>query len=364
MKNKLNLALFVAVFLMLNACKSILLTPETKNTPTNCFNMLYKTVDENYSFFEYKHINWDSIRNYHAPYVNDKMPNDSLYNILSGMLSNLSDGHVNMVTDFDRSRNWSWYRDFPQNYNEEFVNRAYLSKDCYYTGSLVNAWIDSIGYMHYSSFANPIKTEQLNFVLNRFKNAKAIIIDVRDNGGGSMNNIFQIMERFTSKKTYLGTIEKKNGPAHNDFSKADSMFATPVKKKLDDKKASKDKVSLKKVDKNAKDTLATFLNKPVIILTNRLCYSATDFFVGFMKQLPNVTVIGDQTGGGGGLPIGSELPNGWRYRFSATKTSLPDGFMIENGVPPHIKASTGPEDELKGKDGIIERALQFLKEGK
>ena len=353
MKKNIYYALTIIV-LFTFSCKSMLLTDDMKNTPTNCFKMLSKTVDENYSFFDYKHINWDSTCRYYKPMVNDKMPKDSLYGVLSGMLNSLNDGHVNMVTEFDRSRSWGWYQNYPQNFNFEFLQRTYLKNNTYYTGPLVNTWIDSIGYVHYGSFGSPIKTEHLNFVLDRFKNSKAIILDMRNNGGGSMANIFQIMSRFTTKKTYLGQMYRKNGIGHNDFSKGDSIFVKPIERKKD--KNGK----IKKIEKDAPDTLVTYLNKPIFILTNRLCYSATNFFVGYMKQLPNVTVIGDQTGGGGGLPISSELPNGWRYRFSATKMILPDGLNIEGGVPSNVQISTGPEDELKGIDAMIERVKLLM----
>jgi hypothetical protein len=41
---------------------------------------------------------------------------------------------------------------------------------------------------------------------------------------------------------------------------------------------------------------------------------------------------------------------------------LPDGFNIEFGVEPKIRVSTGAKEELEGKDAIIERALQLIRE--
>ena len=57
--------------------------------------------------------------------------------------------------------------------------------------------------------------------------------------------------------------------------------------------------------------------KKAIVLPNRSCYSATNTFVRDMKECPLVTIMGDRTGGGSGLPFSSELPNGWSIRFSA-----------------------------------------------
>ena len=46
--------------------------------------------------------------------------------------------------------------------------------------------------------------------------------------------------------------------------------------------------------------------RPIIILTNRSCYSATSHFVTMAKEFPKVIGLGDKTGGGAGLPM--ELP--------------------------------------------------------
>ena len=50
------------------------------------------------------------------------------------------------------------------------------------------------------------------------------------------------------------------------------------------------------------DSTAMMLDKPIVVLVNRHSYSATNFFSAYMSTLPNVTLIGDQSGGGGGVP--------------------------------------------------------------
>ena len=55
-----------------------------------------------------------------------------------------------------------------------------------------------------------------------------------------------------------------------------------------------------------------------------------------MKGLPQVKIVGVKTGGGGGLPMSSELPNGWAVRFSSSRTYDADGADIEQGITPDV----------------------------
>ena len=73
-------------------------------------------------------------------------------------------------------------------------------------------------------------------------------------------------------------------------------------------------------------------------------------------------VGGDESGGGGGVPVSFELPNGWKFRISATRTYLPDGYNIEKGIEPDIYQTTGPAEELQGIDAIIEKGREVILE--
>ena len=79
-----------------------------------------------------------------------------------------------------------------------------------------------------------------------------------------------------------------------------------------------------------------------------------------MKQLPNVTIIGDTTGGGCGLPFTSELPNGWSVRFSAAVIRDAEGNITEFGVAPDIKVDMTEADRQAGHDTILDTAISHL----
>ena len=81
-----------------------------------------------------------------------------------------------------------------------------------------------------------------------------------------------------------------------------------------------------------------------------------------MSVLPNVTLVGDRTGGGGGMPMSSQLPNGWIVRYSAVPSYDSHGNDIEFGIDPDVPAAITDADFLRGRDTIIETARRLLTE--
>ncbi|MDL2241236.1 hypothetical protein LJC69_06385, partial [Bacteroidales bacterium OttesenSCG-928-K22] len=187
--------------------------------------------------------------------------------------------------------------------------------------------------------------EEWNFIAEKYVDCKGIIFDVRNNGGGYVANVNFIGSQLVDFEFLYGVYKVKNGPKHNDFSEYIPLMVYPVEKQGAELQTPQAK---------------RFKSNNIIVLTNRHCYSATNFFVMLMKSLPNVTVVGDYTGGGGGLPMDYQLPNGWNYRFSSTISYDNREVNIEHGIAPHIKIDMSPEDIAEGKDSLIEKAISIL----
>lgn len=309
--------------------------PGPDNTPENNFQELWQTLDHKYTFFTFKNIDWDSVYNVYHPRISNDMSDQALFDVMSEMLFELRDGHVNLFTPFDISRNWEWYLGSPQNFNFSLLERNYLQNDYERSGPLLNKMIDSIGYIYCGSFGSTIYPENIDYVLKKFQHLKGIIIDVRDNGGGSTANSDRLASRFTASERVVYFERFKNGPGHDDFSEPRPKYLRPEG--------------------------PLQFTKPVAVLTNRSSYSAANDFAVIMSALPHVTLIGDTTGGGGGYPYYSELPNGWHYRFSSSQTISVNDLIVEAGIPPDIQSELREDDEIRGIDTILERALEELK---
>ena len=338
--NLIRVFLAINIVFYFSGCSRLLIKKDISNTPLHCFDMMSSAVDTHYSLFAEKKVNWEKLTKMYRTRVYDSMTQDSLFVVMSGLLARLNDGHVNLFSSTDKSRNWHWKEDFADNYNEAFVQRQYLKSNFKITGPFYHNFLrDSVGYITYRSFAANFTTEELDYILQRYRNSPALIIDIRDNGGGALQNALTLMLPFSTKsKTLLGYNYRKSGPARTDFSKGKAFELPPARKNK------------------------TF-QKPVFVLINRGTYSAANYYAAFMSVLPNVTLVGDRTGGGGGIPISFDLPNGWQYRMSASYTTLPNGTSIESGVAPDVEVATNASDELIFKDKIIERALELAIKG-
>ena len=96
--------------------------------------------------------------------------------------------------------------------------------------------------------------------------------------------------------------------------------------------------------------------RPVIVLQNRHTYSAANSFVNAMRYGRNVLLLGGMSGGGGGMPLSYELPNGWLIRFSSIRMYDADHKSIEGGIAPHVYETLRSTD----KDDLIEHAVQLI----
>jgi C-terminal processing protease CtpA/Prc len=309
---------------------------EYTTDPHDNFEALWKLIDEKYCFFDYKDIDWDAVYEEYSTQLSDTMDRNQLFNVLGRMLAELQDGHTNLVSSFNTSQFWNWRESYPDNYNP-VVQRKYLGNDCKSIGELSYCILrDDFGYLYYGSFSSPVSEVDLDDIFSCFQDCRGLIIDIRNNGGGSLVYSERIASRFITEKQTVGYIIHKRSAGHNDFSDPYPIELEPSKWKK--------------------------WLRPVVVLTNRSSYSAANDFVNKMKLFPHVMIIGGKTGGGCGLPFHSELPNGWSVRFSSSPLLDANKEYTEYGVDPHIKVDIKENDQLNNIDTIIEEALNYLEE--
>ncbi|NBA76136.1 peptidase S41 [Emticicia sp. ODNR4P] len=319
------------------SCEKLFISPNPPNTPTENFDLLWKTVRDKYCYFELKGINWKSIYDKYRPKVNDQLSQDAFFTIVSQMMNELHDGHVNLQIPNTRY-SYTYYsslgllRGYAHNFNDSILTNQYLK---FGYGQKVRSSIlnENIGYIYYGSFSTTLDDDGWNSIINRMVITKGLIIDIRDNNGGSVENIKRLMQHFVSQKTLIGYTRSKNSATLNDFKDYTPVYVEPS---------------------------GSFYGKKIVVLTNRRVFSAANMFASAMSEQSQVTLVGDLTGGGGAGPIGGELPNGWLYRFSAVAFSNTQKEDIENGIKPDYRVNITTKDETAKIDTILEKAIALL----
>jgi len=309
------------------------------NTAQNNLELLWKIIDERYCFFEEKSVDWNQV---YKDYCRDRNfgsdfdPNSSwtLFETMTQMLAELRDGHV-CLDNGDYTRCYSgWYSGYPENFSYSRI-RAYINQDrnsiYLENGTSFSILPESIGYIRCPSFTDKFNRYDLDKAMLRFNGLKGVIIDVRNNGGGLMSEAYLLASKFTNKKTHVGYVRYKTGKGHNDFS---DYFARYIEPEGD----------------------SQFHGK-VAILTNRRVYSTANMFVSVMSNLPQVAIIGDHTGGGGGVPISAELYNGWSVKLSTNPMFDKQKRSIESGVKPNFNVELNRNNQI---DNIIEFAKEWI----
>ena len=305
------------------------------NTPLNNFEALWQIIDKKYCLFDDKAVDWDSV--YSAYYhrfdtmkIAEYEDNYRLFDLMEEMLNELADGHVNLYSSFDISVCSKWYEGYPENFDLDILSKYYL-KDYRRANGLNYCRIDgdSIGYIYYGSFSDGFSQTNWLAVLKYFEKCRGIVLDVRNNGGGSMDNAYRLAAPFFTKDTIVGYWQHKSGTDHSAFSEPEPMMMAESK---------------------------GYWKGPVVVLCNRRSYSAANFFVSMMRYADNCLILGGISGGGGGMPMSYELPNGWMVRFSSVKMYDRDSVSIEAGIKPHVLVNQHSED----KDDLIEEAVRLI----
>ncbi len=315
-------------------------TPEYNDDPYGNFDALADIVGSRYCFFQEKDIDWKTLCSEYRKKIKPDTKQLELFQICSDLLDELKDGHVNLSSRFNTSYYRAWWSDYPQDFNLRTLQQYYLKFNYFTTTGIDYTMLSKeIAYMYYPSFSYGISENNLDYILALLSESKGLIIDIRDNGGGMLTNIGSLVGRFIKEERTGGYIRHKTGPGYDAFSDP-----YPIKYKP------------------ARDGRIMYLDKPIIVLTNRSCFSAANDFVSVMKQLPNVRIVGARTGGGGGLPFSSELPNGWAIRFSACPINDSEDRLTEFGIDPSPGCEVHCTDAqlAEGKDAILDFAIANL----
>ena len=216
MKKSLIYLFFLPVFFFAS-CDDIII----ENTPENVFEVFWRTMDENYVFFEEKGIDWDSIHRIYAPKARKARNDEDLKDIFRSIIPQFQDGHlwINPTNCFLITGVPSLW--FINNNNvEKLTARGFEIVHSEWNLLILVHKTRRVVYFKLNTFnyrGSDISTHRPERLLNNLDFANGLIIDLSNNMGGNLNFVYNFVSAFfTDRKKVLYT-QEKTGRGRNDF---------------------------------------------------------------------------------------------------------------------------------------------------
>lgn len=337
MRRSVRSAVGLLLGLLATGCADRLLGPSEPRDRAAVFDELWQQFDRHYPYFELKAVDWDAIGGAYRPRALSARTDAQFATTLAGMLAELRDVHVTLTATgvTGSTRYLSRCDTAPAYFDPGVVFARYVRVSFLTPGRHLRYGMaaDSVGYVQVPSFDEEgWATSEIDAALAELPNARALIMDVRNNRGGSVDNATKLAGRFADRSRVFGYLRLRDGPAHSDYTGyiAEQLDPTPGRRYAG----------------------------PVFVLSNRRSFSSAEDFILAVRVQPRVTVVGDTTAGASGGPVTRQLPNGWTYDLPQWIAYTADRTTYEGvGLPPQVPVRPTRADSIAARDPVLERAI-------
>ncbi|NIQ02887.1 MAG: PDZ domain-containing protein, partial [Nitrospinaceae bacterium] len=195
---------------------------------------------------------------------------------------------------------------------------------------------DKIGYIKIRNFSKNTSSD-LDAALESLmkKNIEGLVLDLRNNPGGLLNQAVEVTDRFLNKENLIVYTQGRTEEQNMRFTTHDKV--KPV-------------------------------TYPLVILVNGGSASASEIVAGALQDLGRAIVLGTPTFGKGSVQTIIPLSDGSALRLTTARYYTPSGRVIqEKGIAPDIIVdmplpSEKEEEELDKENSEKEKIRQFLRE--
>ncbi len=377
--------ILVVFLLLLNSCtrQPIIYNSVKPTTFKNVFENYWNEMKRNYVYWDIDITNWDDVYSKYAPVFSELNMNNSndvraCVRYFRDITKNLVDNHYtidfinSLIADssifpaYERKKNLpAFHEPYPYwkidtNYldkgyligkNTNFINNGQPLTILY--GTIQNK-ILYISFNHFSlaeSFGTSTGTSiqlilQVYFSMldNLPENIKGLIVDVRSNLGGDLNDLNFFAKHFVNTQHLFGYAQYKIGDGLYSFTPWFPAYINPA-------------------------NLSKNISKPIIILADNFSASTAEALVMFVKSIPNSTFIGETTFGATGAIINDSsmnygsftISNFMHVQTSSARFKYIDGKIYENeGFPPDIFIPFNLTAIQNGHDIALEKAIDRI----
>ncbi len=310
---------------------------EQKKLNERSYKELIKLLKDHYSYYDLRGIDWKALEKKRRSKIVAAASTRTWVKRVGEMLSEAKDPHL-WLTYKDQTTP-THVRKVKLNFRLDGVKAVLPSlkerSRCVYTARTD----DDIGYILITTLApaRESELEQVQDVLREYSDCKALVIDLRPNGGGSEPLAMPIAAWFVEGEKVYSKNAYRDPQAEGGFTK----------------------VFDRKIKGNGPPNR---FDKPVAVLTGPGVMSSAESFLLMLKQGEKVTLVGASSYGSSGNPKPFKLPNDVEICIPSWKDMLPDGSILEGeGVPPDVKVKAKPAD-LENDDPVLKRAMELLRE--
>jgi C-terminal processing protease CtpA/Prc len=210
-----------------------------------------------------------------------------------------------------------------------------------------------IGYMHISTLNSMFCVPETRNALIELSQAHGLIVDLRDNWGGSINTTFDVFSLLTGTGKF---VSMKGTTDSAEYTEELSLSETSAVTTTDGVETS-----------NIREfNLAA--GKPLVVLVNESTKSAAEMLAGALRDNGRALVLGSRTFGKGIVQRVWEFPNNTSIKISSARYFLPNGgdvhrvgltpdLLITNEVVFKRRGSDSSQSQLAG----IESELNLLR---
>jgi len=199
----------------------------------------------------------------------------------------------------------------------------------------------NIAYISIDHFESDAGVKAFQRALPSILSARGLIIDVRNNGGGSSWYGMQILQFLTNDplRSLYSYSRRDNGLTRNMGSIIEWR-------------------SISNGGDSDRRTRPDIFAGPVTVLTGPKTFSAAEDFVAAFQASTRGRVVGGATGGSTGQPTLVKLPGGGTGRICAKRDTFADGkTFVGRGLSPDIDVSQTLSDFHAGRDTVLNRAI-------
>lgn len=201
---------------------------------------------------------------------------------------------------------------------------------------------DGIVYVNLPGFGSETDVHDFDAVFNKISKAKGLILDVRENGGGSTRYGSAIISRLIDKPMRGSHWKTRQYiPAFRAWGREEEWYEGD--------------------HRTIEPRGETRYLGPVVVLTSVQTSSAAEDFVVALHASKRAKVVGGRTRGSTGQPLRVDLPGGGA-RICTKWDTYPDGReFVGVGIIPDVEVHPTPKDIAAGRDVVLEKGIEVLK---